>query len=439
MSSKPAISVRGLSKQYRIKHKRSSPTSLTDLLRGGWHRDTQETFWALKDASFEVAEGEAVGIIGHNGAGKSTLLKILSRIVEPTSGEAIMRGRLGSLLEVGTGFHPELTGRENIFLNGSILGMRRKEVQREFDAIVDFSGIERFLDTPVKRYSSGMYVRLAFAVAAHLQADILIVDEVLAVGDAAFQAKCLKKMDEVGKAGRTVLLVSHNMAPISALTQRCLLLEHGGVTFDGQTEAAVERYLSVAAAATLGASYAAPANASRPTITEVTLETSHPAQLQAHGAALRVLIQLKTPIAVSGARLSVLIRDRLSRSTSHSWLYDSERPFCRTPGVYEFVCRLPTVRLAPGDYTLTVVFAEFSGGAVFERIENICSFEVAMLGRMREGGWEKNVIAYFEDTEWTIGSGGPLTAESDVGRQAISSPTETWSAVVPVVPDRKGP
>ena len=200
------------------------------------------SFWALKDVSFEVEQGEVLGIVGHNGAGKSTLLKILSRITEPTVGVADIYGRVSSLLEVGTGFHSELTGRENIFLNAAMLGMRRQEVQRKFDEIVDFSGVADFIDTPVKRYSSGMYVRLAFAVAAHLEPEILIVDEVLAVGDASFQQKCLGKMEEVSRSGRTVLIVSHNMTLIEGLCERAILLEKGQVARIGDTKEVVKGY-----------------------------------------------------------------------------------------------------------------------------------------------------------------------------------------------------
>lgn len=199
-------------------------------------------FWALKDVSLEVKEGEVLGLIGRNGAGKTTLLKILSRITRPTEGWAEIRGKVRSLLEVGTGFHPELTGRENTYLSGSILGMTKREINRKFDEIVAFAEIEKFIETPVKHYSSGMYVRLAFAVAAHLEPEILLVDEVLAVGDITFQKKCMGKMGDVARAGRTVILVSHNMAAINALCSRCLVLEAGGVTFDGPTSAATERY-----------------------------------------------------------------------------------------------------------------------------------------------------------------------------------------------------
>src|SRR5205807_1547255 len=205
-------------------------------------------FWALKDVSFEVKQGEVVGIIGRNGAGKSTLLKILSRITEPTEGRVRIRGRVASLLEVGTGFHPELSGRENIFVNGAILGMRRREIETKFDDIVEFSGIERFIDTPVKRYSSGMFVRLGFAVAAHLEPEILLVDEVLAVGDAAFQKKCLSKMTDISRRGQTIFFVSHNMAAVEGLCTRALFLSQGELVGDGPTPQIINQYLQACAA-----------------------------------------------------------------------------------------------------------------------------------------------------------------------------------------------
>lgn len=204
-----------------------------------------EDFWALQDVCFDIEQGEKVGIIGRNGAGKSTLLKIISQITEPTGGEMRISGRVTSLLEVGTGFHPELSGRENIFLNGTILGMTRREIQSKFDEIVAFSEIEKFIDTPVKRYSSGMYVRLAFAVAAHLDTEILIIDEILAVGDLAFQNKCFGKMEEVGKAGRTVVIVSHNMSAIKRLTNSAILIDQGKIIQNGETEACINKYLEI--------------------------------------------------------------------------------------------------------------------------------------------------------------------------------------------------
>lgn len=252
------ISVRNLSKCYVIQHQnqKGSDTLLAEMIgslkkmgqnffrarRDPVRWREREEFWALKDVSFEVQQGDRLGIVGRNGAGKSTLLKIISRIMEPTSGEIRIKGRVASLLEVGTGFHPELTGRENIYLNGAILGMSRAEIRKKFDEIVGFAEIEKFLDTPVKRYSSGMYVRLAFAVAAHLESEILLVDEVLAVGDAPFQRKCFGKMEEVGREGRTVLFVSHNMGAISDLCDKSILLKSGMIEYQGNTLEAISIY-----------------------------------------------------------------------------------------------------------------------------------------------------------------------------------------------------
>lgn len=258
-----AIQAHNLSKRYRIGLKEELPETLAGAL-SAWLKSPLSNFrrvrnlshfgqssgeaddiiWALNDVSFDIMCGEVVGIIGRNGAGKSTLLKILSRITEPTSGRAILNGRVSSLLEVGTGFHSELTGRENVYLNGTILGMTREQIDRKFDEIVDFSGVEKYIDTPVKRYSSGMKVRLAFAVAAHLDPEVLIIDEVLAVGDAGFRKKCLGKIEQVARQGRTILLVSHNMLSIQSLCSRAILLEEGRIVFNGATEIAVNKYLS---------------------------------------------------------------------------------------------------------------------------------------------------------------------------------------------------
>jgi lipopolysaccharide transport system ATP-binding protein len=254
--SETIIRAENVSKRYILGHQSGKDDGLRHVLESAmrhpwrWMRERRaaaakkrEDFWALKDVSFEVKQGDVVGFIGRNGAGKSTLLKILSRITQPTAGRIHLRGRIASLLEVGTGFHPELTGRENVFLNGAILGMRRAEIIQKFDEIVEFSGVEKFLDTPVKRYSSGMYVRLAFAVAAHLQPEILIVDEVLAVGDAEFQKKCLGKMQDVSRGGRTVLFVSHNLMALSNLCTRAVLLEAGHKKMDGGTEEVISAYM----------------------------------------------------------------------------------------------------------------------------------------------------------------------------------------------------
>lgn len=253
----PILQVRNLGKQYRVRgFSRLSPTlgeavtkaAKSSLIRKGYsQRHEAEMLWVLEDLNFEVLPGEVVGIIGRNGAGKSTLLKILSRIIKPTTGEADIYGRVGSLLEIGTGFHPDLTGRENIFLNGAIIGMKRDETRRKFDEIVAFAEVERFLETPIKFYSSGMYVRLAFAVAAHFEPEILILDEVLAVGDAAFREKCLKKMREVSQEGRTLFYVSHDLSSVQQLCGRTLLLEAGRLIEDGEPATVVQKYLNLVA------------------------------------------------------------------------------------------------------------------------------------------------------------------------------------------------
>ncbi|HAQ02959.1 TPA: ABC transporter ATP-binding protein [Candidatus Nomurabacteria bacterium] len=261
MKNSPIITVKNISKKYNINHQQGGYIALRDVITNIFKNpftflktktkevlgiETKEEFWALKDINFEIMKGEVIGIVGRNGAGKSTLLKILSQITPPTTGEIRINGTVGSLLEVGTGFHPELTGRENIFLNGAILGMKKKDIVRKFDEIVKFADIEKFLDTPVKYYSSGMYVRLAFSVAAHMETDILIIDEVLAVGDAEFQKKCLGKMNEITKEeGRTILFVSHNMGSVKQLCNKTILLSNGKIIDFGETENITEKYLSL--------------------------------------------------------------------------------------------------------------------------------------------------------------------------------------------------
>jgi len=249
MNKNTIISVKNLSKKYIIdKYKDTNPTlinSLANLKNTLFVKDKYEEFWALKNVNFDIKKGEVVGIIGKNGAGKSTLLKILARIVEPTKGKVILRGKVASLLEVGTGFNPELTGRENIYLNGAILGMKRKYINDKLEEIVDFSGVKKFLDVPVKRYSSGMHVRLTFAVAAFLESDVLLVDEVLAVGDVEFQKKCLGKMDSLAKSGRTVIFVSHNLVAVQKLCQRVIWVDQGKIKQQASTEVVIRAYNNV--------------------------------------------------------------------------------------------------------------------------------------------------------------------------------------------------
>jgi lipopolysaccharide transport system ATP-binding protein len=319
-----AIRVENLGKQYRIGGKQKNRTFREVLLDSfaapvrwmrGKRRGASETFWALNDISFEIKKGEAVGIIGRNGAGKSTLLKILSRITKPTKGRVDLYGRVASLLEVGTGFHGELSGRDNIYLNGAILGMSRREINRKFDEIVDFSGVEKFLDTPVKHYSSGMYVRLAFAVAAHLEPEILVVDEVLAVGDAEFQKKCLGKMEDVTHHGRTVLFVSHNMSAISTLCNRAFLLNDGSLLMAGNTVDVITSYLSGIFAQTSSSDLSNVPHYGNGKARFIDLKiqsldsTGHPASLFLPGDDLNVEAKIKAYEPVVEANVAIIIYD----------------------------------------------------------------------------------------------------------------------------------
>ena len=365
----PAIRVENLSKVYRLEHEsrrhRSFREALTDAalapirrirqLRGS--DDAMEDFWALKDVSFEVNPGDVVGIVGRNGAGKSTLLKVLSRIVEPTSGRAVLRGRVASLLEVGTGFHPELSGRENIYLNGSILGMKKREIDAKFDEIVAFAEVERFLDTPVKRYSSGMYVRLAFAVAAHLEPEILIVDEVLAVGDAEFQKKCLGKMKEVASGGgRTVLFVSHNMVAVRTLCNRGVLLKAGRVMQVGTAEAIVNAYSEVTSATSEATvRFKAPSSA-RIHMTEASILVDGVAdKTMPMGAEMRISVAFNASVPIKHPRLGWVLQtvngERILNSNNRyqpSPAYDEPV----AAGVIE--CDLGAPPLMPGRYTISL-------------------------------------------------------------------------------------
>lgn len=415
--SEIAIRVEGLGKQYRIGGRQASYKTIRESIVGGFQApfrragrllkgqpygaaELDQSIWALKDVSLDVKRGEAVGIIGRNGAGKSTLLKILSRITDPTEGEVMLWGRVGSLLEVGTGFHPELTGRENVYLNGTILGMNRTEIERKFDEIVDFAGIEEFLDTPVKHYSSGMYVRLAFAVAANVEPDILLVDEVLSVGDAEFQKKCLGKMNDVARAGRTVLFVSHNLQAISTLTSHCIVLDHGEIIFAGGSEQAIIRYLQLNGQA--DQDFHAEASPDEPRITRVSLKTSDPNQVQRHGQPMEVQIEVTTPISLENAAVSFRVHDHLQKSILWQWVLDSEWPFGRTPGTYRLVCVIPKTRLYLGRYSLTVNFSDRYGKRYPQTLENICPFEVVMHGRHFEFSWVPGACTYLEDSDWTV-------------------------------------
>jgi lipopolysaccharide transport system ATP-binding protein len=364
-------------------------------------KGTSDFVWALQDISFEVKQGEILGIIGRNGAGKSTLLKILSRVTKPTTGRIRVKGRMASLLEVGTGFHPELTGRENIFLNGAILGMRKSEIQSKLDEIVDFAGVERYLDTPVKRYSSGMYVRLAFAVAAHLEPEILVVDEVLAVGDGEFQKKCLGKMKDVSEQeGRTVLFVSHDLSAISTLTNVALLMRNGQVSFQGPTSKAITNYLS----SDTGQQYvySTPPNPLKPSVTRVEIKTSLPNNHQSCLDPIRFIFRLHAPFPLRGASLSFQIVNFRQQPIAHVWVFDSEIPMCREAGFFELSCEIPRLHTYMGEYTLKVYFTGPPGGEVYDVVENICPFTIEMLDLNREYAWKEGDCTYLEDFSWHI-------------------------------------
>jgi lipopolysaccharide transport system ATP-binding protein len=362
-----AIRVEGLGKEYHIGGEQKTYTRLGDqvwdvvttpfrragkLLRGQatGAAELDETFWALNDVSFEIKQGEVVGIIGRNGAGKSTLLKVLSRITEPTSGYADVYGRVGSLLEVGTGFHPELTGRENVFLNGAILGMKRTEIERKFDEIVAFAEIAKFIDTPVKHYSSGMYVRLAFSVAAHLEPEILLVDEVLAVGDIAFQRKCLGKMDDVAQQGRTVLFVSHNMGLMQTLCQRGIFLKSGQVAEDGTIITAVDSYLQGLAVAETEALATRTDRRGKGKVKVVRAEIQTPGALK-FGVPADFVVEVDKGIA--GISCNIMIHDSLGQAICNfESKYSSPADISDPNSSTRFVCCVPELLLRPGRYRM---------------------------------------------------------------------------------------
>lgn len=370
-----AIRVQHLSKKYEITVGTRHDTlrdqiseSFSSLFhRNGHSHGQRESFWALKDLSFEVKPGEVIGVVGRNGAGKSTLLKILSRITVPTAGSVEIRGRVGSLLEVGTGFHPELTGRENIYLNGAILGMKKTEIDQKFDEIVAFSEVEKFIDTPVKRYSSGMFVRLAFAVAAHLEPEVLIVDEVLAVGDTAFQRKCLGKMEGVAKQGRTVLFVSHNMAAVENLCQKVIVLEKGNLVFKGSVKKAIDYYIH---------SLSGEGDPSRSHIVDLASAAGRPAGCRPLLKRLTLFTDGNTPLNGSvkiGALLKARVDFCLENPTSKFYVclgFDTLlgqriftansifQPNClngKRLGAQTIVCEIPSLPFLPGEYKIKVV------------------------------------------------------------------------------------
>ena len=404
-----ALQVDNLSKQYRIGRSqdgRSTYGSLRETLAeaasaplrrlrrssNGDSKSETDFIWALKDVSFEVKKGEVVGIIGRNGAGKTTLLKVLSRITRPTHGNVRLWGRVGSLLEVGTGFHPELTGRENIYLNGAVLGMGRVEIERKFDEIVDFAEIEQFLDTPVKRYSSGMYMRLAFAVAAHLEPEILLVDEVLAVGDAAFQKKCLRKMGKVAQEGRTVLFVSHNMAAIKELCQRGILLSHGQVSLSTNTEEVVRTYLRNDSKWTSERTWSDLKSAPGDDIARIcavrimgqdgaiaqTIDTSSPFYVEIEYYVLIPGISLNVSISIFNSEEIYVLAS--PSSTDSEW-YGNPHPI----GLFKSRCLIPGFLLNHGRHSISALLVNTDRARIITQLDRIVSVDINDLGIDRKG------------------------------------------------------
>ncbi|MGD9810343.1 MAG: ABC transporter ATP-binding protein [Sphingobium sp.] len=382
MSAPPSgsIQARGIAKQYRRGLTRESMPDLRETLMAPFSRRSgakgeEGRFWALQDVSFDVYPGQVLGILGQNGAGKSTLLKILSRIIDPTRGEIEMSGRLGCLLEVGTGFHRELTGRENIFLNGAILGMSRHETRKKLDAIIDFSGIEDFIDTPVKHYSSGMYLRLGFAVAAHIDPEILIIDEVLAVGDAAFQAKCIRKVEELVKDGRTVLIVSHQLSLIQKLCTRALAIRDGVVAADGETGAVIEDYLAslerhMDIALAMRTDRTGRGNAR---LSAVRISSRGSTSLHAGAPAL---FEIDTATEAEGVNCAFTIYDALGEAIGSFDTSNAEQNDAMLTGMRtQFRCEVPSLMLRPGRYRIGASLSSHDG-IIEDDMEFICTFDV---------------------------------------------------------------
>jgi ABC-type polysaccharide/polyol phosphate transport system ATPase subunit len=441
--SNTVITVENLSKRYLIGHQsaqRARYSTLRDtIVREGRtflrkandgirgrqivQGDEVEEFWALKNVSFEVKRGEILGVIGRNGAGKSTLLKILSRVTEPTEGRVVLNGRVACLLEVGTGFHPELSGRENIFLNGAILGMSQHEIRRKLDAIVAFAEVERFIDTPVKRYSSGMYVRLAFSVAAHLEPEILVVDEVLAVGDAEFQKKCLGKMEEVShRQGRTVLFVSHNLATVSDVANNGVLLDSGNAIAIGPINEVISTYLSRGSdrAVYVARSDAKP---SRPHVKRLEVLTSEQNSIQQFGKRLTVKIWIDHTHPMSKACFSLNIINQFQHSVVHAWAFSPEHSYGSKPGETVLTCTFPCLRLNIGRYYIRTHLAEPPGIEHYETLDGLCPFEIVRTADTILWGWHPDHCVYHEDWNWTIGPirsgpfcGAPSILESSMDR-----------------------
>lgn len=431
-----AIRVDGLGKQFRIGAKRERYKALRDRIAdaaakpframrslvngdGAGKADEESTIWALKDVSFEINRGEVVGVIGRNGAGKSTLLKVLSRITEPTEGRVEIHGRVGSLLEVGTGFHPELSGRDNIFLNGAILGMRRAEIERKFDEIVAFAEVEKFIDTPVKHYSSGMYMRLAFSVAAHLEPEILLVDEVLAVGDAQFQRKCLGKMGEVARQGRTVFLVSHNMSAVRSLCSRAIVLDAGHLTLMGAAPVVITRYIGTVGSPQVAQNWGDRKCAPGDDVVRLRSVKLDSKALESHG-----FVNITDPLEIQVDYWNQIADVLLNVSLV---LHNEERvcvfnaispPTRRSVGLVTEVCRIPSNLLNEGTYTMRLLVVR-DAHSILVDVNDVLVFQVVETERSM--AWYGKWIGVVRPSlEWQSQEGG-LWIESEYAGTIIPS------------------
>lgn len=396
----PILEINNISKKYKLKGAGSSFPTIGDALKGLFKGQvkSKEEFYALNDISFKVNEGETLGIIGKNGAGKSTLLKVISRITSPTNGKIITRGRIASLLEVGTGFHPELTGRENIFLNGVILGMSKKEISSKLDEIIDFSGIEKFIDTPLKHYSSGMQLRLAFAVAAFLEPEILIIDEVLAVGDAEFQKKCIGKMQDVSKNGRTILFVSHNLSVLKTLCQKSILLSGGNLMMEGETNSVVVEYqksLSEFSHLDISGTRDIKLIDFRMINKGVEVETFNTFD--------SVTFQLKYECSkpVENVTFAVCFDNLSKQRVTSYWTAYQNKKYNLKNGIFEIEISVPKVRMNPGIYEM-ILYAE-SGGIPIERIDNFKNIVVGIDVNEHEGNVPSDSQGFYVE-EFNISS-----------------------------------
>ncbi len=415
---KPAIRAENLSKRYRIGANPTGDLNLTEsvkrIVRGTFSKvrslvradalEDENSFWAVKDISFEVPRGEAIGVIGRNGAGKSTLFKLLSRITEPTHGRLELRGRMGSLLEVGTGFHPELSGRENIYMNGSILGMARREINSKFEQIVEFSEVGKFLDTPVKRYSSGMYVRLAFAVVAHLEPEILVIDEVLAVGDASFQKRCIDRMIQLAQSGKTILFVSHNMQQIPRLCQRALMLERGQMVEIGPAGAVTQSYMDrlLTDARTSDLSNKSRSGDGRARFSRAGLVDAdgRPLSVFTTGDDLILRMDIDAKATIPDVDVQVIVQNLYGTRVVTGWSREVGFPISLREGTQTVECRLKGVGLRPGHAIMLNLMVATANGTILDSVDNAVVYDVVGDDRHRHlsTSADQGIVVY--DNEW---------------------------------------